>query len=102
MVIPASIDPFFFKISHEEEEEEAFGEFRRLKIKGLKYEKLEIKELGFLGSGERGKDAEEPYGSLPAISRLLRRIAAHVLRRIADQLDEDDRDEDRTHDHDDD
>jgi hypothetical protein len=102
VVIPASIDPFFFKISHEEEEEEAFGEFGRLKIKGLKYEKLEIKELRFLGSGERGKDVEEPYGSLPAISRLLRRIAAHLLRRIADQLDEDDRDEDSPHDHDDD
>ncbi len=101
-VIPASIDPFFFKISHEEGEEEAFGEFERLEIKGLKYEKLEIKELRFPGSGERGKDVEGPHGRPPAISRLLRRIAAHLLRRIAAHLDEDDRDEDSPHDLDDD
>jgi hypothetical protein len=92
VVIAASIDPFFFKISHEEEEEEeeAFGEFERLEVKGLKYEKLEIKELRFRGSGERGKEVEERHRRPRAMSR--------ILRRIADQLDEDDRDEDSPHD----
>jgi hypothetical protein len=95
MAIPASIDPFFFKISHkeEEEEEEAFGEFERLQIKGLKYESLEIKELTFERSEERGEDAEEPNRRPWALSRLLRRIAAH--------LDEDGPDEDVPHDSDD-
>jgi hypothetical protein len=78
-VIPASIDPFFFKISHEEKEEgeeEAFGEFEQLEIRGLKYEKLEIKELKFMRSGERGEDEPGSHGKLLAVSRLLRRIAA--------------------------
>jgi hypothetical protein len=95
-VIPASIDPFFFKIVHEEEEEEeeAVGGFEWIEIKGLKYEKLEIKELRFLESGERGEDMEEPQSKARAISRLLRRVAAH--------LGEDDRDEDSPRDLDDD
>lgn len=96
-VIGTSIDPFFFKISHEEEEEreeEAFGEFERLEIKGLKYERLEIKELRFLGSGELGEASEERHGRGRAMSR--------ILRRIADQFDEDDHDEESPHDLDDD
>jgi hypothetical protein len=43
-----STDPFFVHISwHEEEEseEEAEAGFERLQLEGLKYEKLEIKEL---------------------------------------------------------
>jgi len=98
IVIPTSIDPFFFKISHEKEEEEgeqeAFGEFERLEIKGLKYEKLEIKELKFARSGERGKDEHESHGKLRAVSRLLRRIVAGLH-------DDDDRDEDNDRDKDD-
>lgn len=46
----ASYDPFFFKVSHREEKEEEGKELRgvdfaRLEVEGLKYERLEIKEL---------------------------------------------------------
>jgi hypothetical protein len=89
-VVPASIDPFFFKISHQEQEEgeeRAFGEFERLEIKGLRYEKLEIKELKFGRGGEGDEDTNESHTRLRPISGLLRRITAG--------LDDDDRDEDR-------
>lgn len=58
--VPVSIDPFFFHVrrheEHEEREEER-GEFEheRLVIKGLRYERLEIKELE-LASGEAGRE----------------------------------------------
>jgi hypothetical protein len=47
VVIPSSIDPFFFKITWHEEEEGEGGEFgfNRLEIEGLHYEKLSIKNL---------------------------------------------------------
>jgi hypothetical protein len=74
VVIGASIDPFFFKISwrEEEEEEEGLG-FRRLELHGLKYERLSIKKLKVERFGEADEDDEAG-----AISRLLRRIAEGI------------------------
>jgi hypothetical protein len=78
VVIPGSIDPFFFKISWHEEEEKEEGEeggfgFKRLEIEGLKYESLSIKKLKLERFGEEdGDDARE---EARAVSRLLRRIA---------------------------
>jgi len=76
VVIPASIDPFFFKISWHEEEEEGeeagFG-FKRLEIEGLKYESLSIKKLKFERFGE--EDDDDEGDDARAISRLLHRIA---------------------------
>ena len=79
VVIPASIDPFFFKISwHEEDEEEGeergFHEFKRLEVEGLKYESLSIKKLKFERIGEDDEDDKHAGGKARAISRLLRRI----------------------------
>ena len=78
IVIPASIDPFFFKISWHEEEEEGeergFDEFKRLEVEGLKYESLSIKKLKFERVGEDDGDDKHAGGKARAISRLLRRI----------------------------
>jgi hypothetical protein len=79
VVIPASIDPFFFKISWHEEEEEEEGEehgfgFERLEMEGLKYEKLSIKKLKLERVGEEDEVDEHEGGKARAISRLLWRI----------------------------
>jgi hypothetical protein len=73
--IPISIDPFFVHISwHEEEEreeEEAEAGFERLQLEGLKYEKLEIKELEWrVGDRDRRMSNEAKHD----VRRLLRRI----------------------------
>jgi hypothetical protein len=88
VVIPASIDPFFFKISWHEEEEQGeeggFG-FERLEIEGLKYESLSIKKLKLERFGEEGED--DVREGARAISRL--------LRRIADGIEDEEEDEDK-------
>lgn len=106
IVIPRSIDPFFFKVSwieeaEVEEEELDTGGIERLEIKGLKYEKLEIRELKVVRRGEHGEDENGPHGRFRPISRLLRQIAADIhddddhRRRPDRDVDEgDDRDDD--------
>jgi hypothetical protein len=63
--VPISIDPFFVHISRDEEEEAAEEERAeegsdRLRLEGLKYEKLEIKELGWRldGDGQVSNEAK--------------------------------------------
>jgi hypothetical protein len=80
VVIPPSIDPFFFTISwHEEEGEEEEGEFgfKRLEIEGLHYEKLSIKKLKLerlRGEEEDDEDDADEGKESRAIARLLGRI----------------------------
>jgi hypothetical protein len=78
IVIAASIDPFFFKISRHEEEEEGeergFGGFERIEIEGLKYEKLSLKKLKLERAGEEDEGDEHERGKGSAIKRLLLRI----------------------------
>lgn len=68
--VPISIDPFFFHISWPEEEEEAYEEEGGLefRLKGVKYERLEISELDQVS----GED-EPPSGG--RVRGLLRRLA---------------------------
>jgi hypothetical protein len=87
IVIPASIDPFFFEISWPEEEEEVAERelgFEELEIEGLKYERLSIKKLRLKRLGE--EDDEEHVGGR-AISR--------ALRRILDRIEDEEEDEDK-------
>jgi hypothetical protein len=72
VVIPASIDPFFFKISWPEEEEKRGFEW--LEIEGLTYERLSIKKLKLKVSGEENENDEHVARKAGAISRLLWRI----------------------------
>jgi hypothetical protein len=86
VVIPSSIDPFFFEISWPEEEEEIAERefsFEELEVEGLKYERLSIKKLRLKRLGE--EDDEEHLGE-KAVSR--------ALRRILDRIEEEDEDED--------
>jgi hypothetical protein len=89
-VIPPSIDPFFFEITFEEEEEEGeergFG-FERLEIEGLRYEKLSIKKLKLERGGEEDEDEDEERrrGKARRIPRLLWRI----IHRIEHEEEED-------------
>jgi hypothetical protein len=92
-VIPASIDPYFFKISwHEEEEEEEeerrFGSFERLEIEGLKYEKLSIKQLKLERVGEEDEDDKHVGGKTREISHLLWRIIDGIEHEEDDEEDE--------------
>jgi hypothetical protein len=79
-VIAASIDPFFFKISwHEVEEEEegeerGFGGFERIEIEGLKYEKLSLKKLKLERVREEDEGDKHEEGKGRALSRLVWRI----------------------------
>jgi hypothetical protein len=63
--VPISIDPFFFHMAWREEEPEGEEEekeaFERIKIKGLRYEHLEIEEFMFesLGRGERAEKGDD-------------------------------------------
>jgi hypothetical protein len=89
IVIPPSIDPFFFEITFEEEEEEeeeeaerGFG-FERLEIEGLRY--LSIKKLKFERGGEDDEDEDDERGESRRLSRLLWRI----MRRIEREEEED-------------
>lgn len=97
-VIPASIDPFFFKISwpeeeEEEEEERGFGGFERLEIEGLKYEKLSIKKLKLARAGEEHEDEDEDEDDERIRSKA--RAISRLLRRIIDGIEhEEDEDED--------
>jgi len=107
-VIP-SYDPFFFKVAHrhEEEEEREEGhdlEYTLLEVEGLKYEKLEIKELR-LGLAdprrEGGKEKHEhhehhehhPKKHIGAIRRLGEEIE-QLGRRLASASDDKDDDKD--------
>jgi hypothetical protein len=92
--VPISIDPFFFHVHwHEGDEEEEEGErhgraIEWLDLKGLRYERLEIRDLE-LGGGsperERGEErGEHEEGS--AHHRLHR--ARGVVRRLADAIAE--------------
>jgi hypothetical protein len=92
--ILASIDPFFFKISwHEEEEEEGeergFGGFKRLEIEDLKYEKLSFKKLKLERVGEVDEDDKHDGGKARAISRLLRRLIDGIEHEEEEDDDED-------------
>lgn len=96
-VIPASIDPFFFKISWPEDEDEE-GEERRfggfeLEIEGLKYKKLSIKKLKLARAGEEDEDDKHEGGKVRAISRLLWRIVDGVEDEAEEAEEEDDEDE---------
>jgi len=91
-VIPSSIDPFFFKVlweerekEQEEGEERGFGDFERLRVDGLKYERLSIKKLTLERFGDEDDGEKRKKGRDRAISRLLRRIVDSI---------EDDEDED--------
>jgi hypothetical protein len=70
LVVPSSIDPFFFKVSWEErekeqeDEERGFGDFERLRIDGLKYERLSIKKLTLERFGD--EDEGEQHGKGPS------------------------------------
>jgi hypothetical protein len=79
--IAPSIDPFFFKISWPEEEEEGeelrLGAFERLEIEGLKYEKLSFKKLKLERAREEDED-EEHTGKPHKISRLLWRLIESI------------------------
>jgi hypothetical protein len=75
-----SIDPFFFKAYWEEEEgenEEELEHFRGVRVKGLKYERLEIDELNLPDTGE-GSESKRRVGR--RVSRLLRRMASEIGR----------------------
>ena len=92
--IAPSIDPFFFKISWHEDEEEGeereFGGFERLEIEGLKYEKLSIKKLKLERAGEEDEGDKHAGGKARAISRILWRI----IDSIEDEEEEDEEEED--------
>jgi hypothetical protein len=81
IVIPPSIDPFFFEITFEEKEEEekerGFG-FERLEIEGLRY--LSIKKLKFERAGEDDEDEADERGESRRLSRLLSRIMRCIER----------------------
>jgi hypothetical protein len=93
IVIPSSIDPFFFKIwwhEHEEEREEReVGSFERLRIEGLKYEKLSIKELKLDRFGKEDENDKHASGKARAISRLLWKI----IEGVEDEEEEKDEDD---------
>jgi hypothetical protein len=79
IAVPISIDPFFVHIFWEAEEEEheereVEEEFEELRLAGLKYEKLEIKELGW-GSDGDGRVSYEA-------KRRLRRFLSQMLNAI--------------------
>lgn len=79
-----SVDPYFFHISwHEEEEEERECGRERLEIKGLKYERLEIKELklDFDCCCCECEGEGEGHGAKRAVRRL-----AHRIEGLAEQL----------------
>jgi hypothetical protein len=84
LVVPSSIDPFFFKVSWEErekeqeDEERGFGDFERLRIDGLKYERLSIKKLTLERFGDEDEGEKHEKGRDRAISRLLRRIVDSI------------------------
>lgn len=71
-VIAPSIDPFFFKISWREDEEEGeergFGRFERVEIEGLKYERLSIRKMKLECVGEEDEGDEHAGGKVHAIS----------------------------------
>jgi len=74
--VPISIDPFFVHISWDEEEETAKEEeieqrFDRLRLEGLKYEKLEIKELGWRLDGDGHVSYEAKRKLRHFLSRML-------------------------------
>jgi hypothetical protein len=91
--VATSIDPFFFKISWPEEEEEReeheFG-FARLDIEGLEY--LSIKKLKFMRSAE--EEDEEPEHE-----RRKARGISKLLRRIIDSVEDEDDEEEEEHEH---
>ena len=79
IAVPISIDPFFVHIFWEAEEEEheereVEEEFEELRLAGLKYEKLEINELGW-GSDGDGRVSYEA-------KRRLRRFLSQMLNAI--------------------
>jgi hypothetical protein len=81
VVIPSSIDPFFFTISwHEEEGEEEEGEFgfKRLEIEGLHYEKLSIKKLK-LERLRRNEEDDEDDADEGKESRAIARLLGRIL-----------------------
>jgi hypothetical protein len=78
-----SIDPFFFHIfwpeEFEEEEREAVIGRERLEIRGLKYEKLEIKELKLESDDySRSRERDEYDDKLRGVSRMIRRLADRI------------------------
>ncbi|MGF6782144.1 sialidase family protein [Paraburkholderia sp. GAS334] len=91
-VIAPSIDPFFFKISWHEDEEEGeergFGGFERLEIDGLKYEKVSIRKLRLERVAEEDKGDEHLGGKTRGMSRLLWRIIDSIEREEEEDEDE--------------
>lgn len=87
--VPISIDPFFFHVRwHEEGEEREEGrgevEHERLMIRGLRYERLEIKDLDLaLGELERAHGNGHNGGNH---GREMRRIG--MVRRLASAIEE--------------
>ncbi len=115
-----SIDPFFFHIFWKEEmreeiEERRGAEFERLRIRGLRYEKLDIEEIEFI-SGSRddsGDDDREDdrrrfgpdHHHRHRVRHEARLGAGRALRRVAERLEDlsehiEDNDEDRRRDED--
>jgi hypothetical protein len=100
-----SIDPFFFHIfwkdeEREEIEEHGGAEYERLRIRGLKYERLEIEDIEFVAAsradaGDDGwEDDRRSFGPdrhprhHHRVRREARLGAARVIRRIADRLED--------------
>lgn len=99
--VPESYDPFFYRIFWKKEEEghepeEGEGKCECLELKGLKWERIEIKELKLALKDPRARGHHQKHDHKESHERgaLVRRLGEEIEelgRRIADSVDDDDR-----------